>query len=63
MCDMCGHGEVVPGSKLCPVCLEAMLRLAAAVRRIEEEGPGRERVAAMASLPEEDYNVMYFGVR
>lgn len=35
-CDLCRHEEVIPGRKLCSVCLEAIARLAYATSSLTD---------------------------
>lgn len=64
MCDLCKHEEASPGRRLCPTCLEAIIRLAAAVSRIGNEGV-RERPAAIAATAynPEEYKAAFLGLK
>lgn len=45
LCDLCRHSESIPGQKLCPVCLQAIARLAFASGVHDSPiltGPGEE---------------------
>lgn len=53
-CELCLHEEVIPGRKLCPICGEAIERLAMAVKAIEARA-SQERVVAQTAYDPEDY--------
>ena len=50
MCDLCKHEQNVPGHMLCPVCLEAVIRLSVAVKGMEQEAT-RQPAASTATNP------------
>ena len=62
MCDLCGHEEAVPGHLLCTVCLEAMIRLSAAVAGLEKKvEPEPVKPAAIGAFDWDDYRTAHLG--